>query len=212
MKKSQILIIVLSIIFSKHIFCAQEKTFKTAAQLTKPEAYKILDISKDSDMTEIKKIFRKLAMKWHPDRNPNNEEAKEKFKQINAAYEFLEKSLQPSHTSNSSSETNSSEQQPDYYENTSTKQNTKWEPEIGGKLHIDLSIQFSTNGDYEKFINIEKIFIPKGSIIAKDGIRRKVIYHLNELVSSKDICNCTVLFFKRLQLYGIRNESRIKWL
>jgi len=50
----------------------------------------VLEISKDADENEIKKSFRKMATKWHPDKNLNNrEEATEKFKEISQAYEIL---------------------------------------------------------------------------------------------------------------------------
>ena len=55
-----------------------------------PDYYNMLDIDKSATIDEIKKAYRQLALKWHPDRNPNNkEEAEEKFKQISEAYEVL---------------------------------------------------------------------------------------------------------------------------
>ena len=52
--------------------------------------YAILGVAKDATQDEIKSAYRKLAMKWHPDRNPDNlEEAKNKFAEINEAYETL---------------------------------------------------------------------------------------------------------------------------
>lgn len=51
--------------------------------------YQILGISKDASLEEIKKVYRVLAMKWHPDRNPDNIEAEEKFKEISEAYAVL---------------------------------------------------------------------------------------------------------------------------
>lgn len=51
--------------------------------------YKILDVAKNASKTEIKAAYRKLALKYHPDRNPDNKEAEEKFKEAAQAYEVL---------------------------------------------------------------------------------------------------------------------------
>lgn len=50
--------------------------------------YKILQVDKNATDEDLKKAYRKLAMKWHPDKNPNNKkEAEAKFKQVSEAYE-----------------------------------------------------------------------------------------------------------------------------
>jgi len=51
--------------------------------------YEILQIRRDASSAEIKKAYRKLAVKYHPDKNPGDKEAEEKFKYINEAYEIL---------------------------------------------------------------------------------------------------------------------------
>lgn len=51
--------------------------------------YKILGVSKKATTREIKKAYRKLAVEYHPDKNPGNSEAEEKFKDLGAAYECL---------------------------------------------------------------------------------------------------------------------------
>ncbi|RLB05825.1 MAG: J domain-containing protein [Deltaproteobacteria bacterium] len=51
--------------------------------------YKILGVSKNATLEEIKKAYRQLALKYHPDRNKGNKEAEERFKEINEAYAVL---------------------------------------------------------------------------------------------------------------------------
>jgi len=53
------------------------------------DLYKILNVAKDASQEEIKKQYRKLSMECHPDRNPDNKEAENKFKEISAAYAIL---------------------------------------------------------------------------------------------------------------------------
>lgn len=55
----------------------------------KRDYYEILGVSKSSNQDDIKKAYRKLAMQFHPDKNPNNKQAEDKFKEATEAYEVL---------------------------------------------------------------------------------------------------------------------------
>ena len=57
--------------------------------MAKKDYYEVLDVARNATDEEIKKAYRKLAMKYHPDRNQDNPSAEEKFKEVKEAYEML---------------------------------------------------------------------------------------------------------------------------
>ncbi|MBQ4432702.1 MAG: DnaJ domain-containing protein, partial [Bacteroidales bacterium] len=57
--------------------------------MEKRDYYEVLGVTKTSTPEEIKKAYRKMAMKYHPDRNPGDKEAEEKFKEAAEAYDVL---------------------------------------------------------------------------------------------------------------------------
>src|SRR3569833_2745079 len=59
------------------------------ATMAKRDYYTVLGVSREASEEDIKKSYRKLAMKYHPDRNPDDKGAEEKFKEAKEAYEVL---------------------------------------------------------------------------------------------------------------------------
>src|SRR5437660_11940729 len=57
--------------------------------MAKRDYYEVLGVNRDAAEEDLKKAYRRLAMKWHPDRNPDNPKAEEHFKEAKEAYEVL---------------------------------------------------------------------------------------------------------------------------
>ena len=57
--------------------------------MAKRDYYEVLGVAREADAEEIKKAYRKMALKYHPDRNPNDKSAEDKFKELGEAYEAL---------------------------------------------------------------------------------------------------------------------------
>lgn len=64
----------------------------------KRDYYEVLGLKKGASDDEIKRAFRKMAMKYHPDKNPGDKAAEEKFKEVNEAYSVLSDRIKRANT------------------------------------------------------------------------------------------------------------------
>lgn len=130
--------------------------------------YKTLGLSEGASQEEIKRAYRKLAMKWHPDRNPGNSAAEEEFKKVKEAYEYLtefsDRSSSYSNTrSSNSGNYNESEEFKSWMEDILYKfneQRTKEEYSYKQRTPTQV-ITISLSDAYTgKNVNIGKIVVP----------------------------------------------------
>ena len=102
--------------------------------------YAILGVSKTASPEEIKKKFRKLALKYHPDRNPDNKEAEARFKEISEAYEVL----------SDTDKRAKYDRFGQYWQQAGSGQ-PQWS---NGGVNVDINgFDFSQYGNFEEFIN-----------------------------------------------------------
>jgi curved DNA-binding protein len=99
--------------------------------------YAVLGINKSASNDEIKKAFRKLAVKYHPDRNPGDKSAEDRFKEISEAYEVL----------------SDSEKRQKYDQFGQYWQQAGQSNRGAGNAGADIGFDFSQYGNFEEFIN-----------------------------------------------------------
>ena len=109
--------------------------------------YEILGVSKDASSEEIKKVYRRLARQYHPDLNPGNKEAEEKFKTIGEAYEILSDSSRRSQYDQFSRYW----QQNGFAGNKQTPKPKGWDSRPNGRSSQD--VDPSQFNDFESFVN-----------------------------------------------------------
>lgn len=110
------------------------------------DPYEILDIRRTATQEEIKKAYRHLAMKWHPDRNSNSSISVAKFHEIADAYKALSESTGKSHQDNSSAE---SSEQSQYYKNGPHED---FASDLFWEVMLDFAIKLAGYGMPEKEI------------------------------------------------------------
>lgn len=123
--------------------------------------YKILNVNRNSTQEEIKKSYRELALKFHPDRNPDDKSSEEKFKEISEAYEILSNDLKRAKYNEKITFSKFTFNQRNVYDFDSfTKEQyekAKYIKQVGTdlKINIDLTLEDVLNG-YDKKIKINR--------------------------------------------------------
>jgi curved DNA-binding protein len=105
--------------------------------------YAILEVKKTATAEDIKKQFRKLALKYHPDRNPNNKQAETRFKEISEAYEVL----------SDPEKRQKYDRYGQYWQQAGTGQAGNWAGGGGGGFDVGGGFDFSKYGGFDEFIN-----------------------------------------------------------
>jgi len=109
--------------------------------------YSILGVARDATIDEIKKAYRKLARRYHPDLNPGNKEAEETFKDISEAYEILSDLGNRAQYDQFSRYWNKSGAQ-----ETTPKTRTWSDRTAGGRVPLD-SVDFGQFSDFNTFVD-----------------------------------------------------------
>lgn len=149
--------------------------------------YKILEINKDATDEEIKKTYRKLAKKWHPDKNLNNPRAEEKFKEIQEAYDIL-----------------SDKKKRENYDNPYNFSNENVFSEFDFFRNFKTSSK-KQQSDYDFFQNIENFFKEKNNKTLKgSNLKLKVKITFEEFIKG----TFKEIKYKR-KINGIENINKI---
>ncbi len=158
--------------------------------------YKILGVKASSGEEDIKKAYRALAKKWHPDKNPGNKAAEEKFKDIAEAYEVLSDSEKRKKFDDFVQSSRKAKNSYSYHQSNSNFQETEYESEFS-----DFFKQFFRNKDRRK----------GGSLLKGEDIRGKITIGIEEAYyGSSRIINTSAGKIRIKIKPGVKSEQILK--
>lgn len=163
--------------------------------------YKILGVPRNASTEEIRKAYRKLAMQYHPDRNPDDKQAEERFKEINEAYQVLKDAQKRAHYDRLGSAYSSWQQR-------GAPGGFDWGQWAGtpGGVHVeygDLNDMFGGEGLFSEFF---RTIFGGGMGGARTSSRGAPAYQQDVDISLEDAFNGTAL---QLKMDGKRKQVKI---
>ena len=163
--------------------------------------YKILGVPRNASAEEIRKAYRKLAMQYHPDRNPDDKQAEERFKEINEAYQVLNDAQKRAHYDRLGSAYSSWQQR-------GAPGGFDWGQWTGapGGVHVeygDLNDMFGGEGLFSEFF---RTIFGGGVGRARPSSRSAPAYQQDVDISLEDAYNGTAL---QIQVDGKRKQVKI---
>lgn len=162
--------------------------------------YKILEVDKNATAEQIKKSYRRLAMTYHPDRNPGNKDAEEKFKEISEAYNVLSDAEKRKEFD---SFFEGKKQTDDFYRKNQTQKNTQKQD--------DDSFFSNFTGEYSEFFNNFFQRVRNSNLLKGDDYKGKITITMQEAYSgSARIVN---IMGRKLRIKiqpGMKDDQMIK--
>ena len=155
------------------------------------DPYKILGVSPDASDDEIKRAYRKLAMKYHPDRNPGDEEAARKMQEVNEAYDRIKNPQKASQSGPSGYGYGNTSGYGGYYDPFGGYRQQSYGGSAQGDTYQQSAFQYIRFGRYQEALNVLQNSTNRNarwyylSALANDGLGNDVtaLEHIRRAVS-----------------------------
>lgn len=163
--------------------------------------YKILGVDRKAGVDDIRKAYRKLAMQYHPDKNPGDKKAEEKFKEINEAYQVLSDETKRARYDQLGSAYS------DFRTRGGHPGDFRWEDWMGGGgSSVNMDDMFGGAGGFSDFFRAIFGEAMRSSIRSQAAQQRQPAYQQEAQITFKEACEGTT---RQLQSNGRKLQVRI---